>query len=130
LVIVDLFRGFASDRSGPVVFHCWGGKDRTGLVAALLLESLGVAREITLDDYELTSEFRSASHIPEVVDAFEAIGIGRDAATSMLSTPRAAMAGALDYLDSAFGGVDRYLRAAGLTTDDLVALRTRLLVES
>src|SRR5215203_650688 len=38
----------------PAVFHCAAGKDRTGLLAALLLESLGVPRSVVLADYELT----------------------------------------------------------------------------
>ncbi|MCU1360761.1 MAG: putative protein-tyrosine phosphatase, partial [Ilumatobacteraceae bacterium] len=38
----------------PAVFHCAAGKDRTGLLAAMLLESLGVPRQVVLADYELT----------------------------------------------------------------------------
>ncbi|MBI5087900.1 MAG: tyrosine-protein phosphatase [Actinobacteria bacterium] len=40
----------------PAVFHCAAGKDRTGLLAALVLESLGVPRSVVLADYELTVE--------------------------------------------------------------------------
>ena len=38
-----------------MVFHCAAGKDRTGLVAALLLAALGVSEADILDDYELTN---------------------------------------------------------------------------
>ena len=38
----------------PVVFHCLSGKDRTGLVAMVLLGSLGVLDELIADDFVLT----------------------------------------------------------------------------
>ncbi|SDH45402.1 tyrosine-protein phosphatase [Nonomuraea jiangxiensis] len=40
--------------SGPLVFHCKSGKDRTGLVAALVLVLLGVAEEDVVADFALT----------------------------------------------------------------------------
>src|SRR5690606_8815017 len=36
---------------GPVAFHCTAGKDRTGLVAALVLSSVGVPDDVVVDDY-------------------------------------------------------------------------------
>jgi protein-tyrosine phosphatase len=44
----------ASDDSGPLVFHCAVGKDRTGLLAALVLTLLGVGEEDVVADYALT----------------------------------------------------------------------------
>ncbi|WJV50392.1 GNAT family N-acetyltransferase [Streptomyces flavofungini] len=44
----------ADDGSGPVVFHCVSGKDRTGLLAALLLALLGVAEADIVEDYART----------------------------------------------------------------------------
>lgn len=41
----------------PLVFHCKGGKDRTGWAAALTLCLLGVPRETVLADYMLTAEY-------------------------------------------------------------------------
>lgn len=38
----------------PLVFHCTAGKDRTGVAAALLLDLLGVPREVIVEDYVLT----------------------------------------------------------------------------
>jgi protein-tyrosine phosphatase len=125
-VFARLFTDFAVDRVGPVLFHCWGGKDRTGVTAALLLTALGVDRETVLDDYELTSQFRGFQHVPEIVDAFVSIGIARPAAEAMLSTPRPVMASALEHLDSAHGGIAAYLLSGGLTPDTLRELRARL----
>jgi protein-tyrosine phosphatase len=51
----ELFRDFfsllAMSDNYPILFHCSAGKDRTGILTALLLESLGTPREVILDDY-------------------------------------------------------------------------------
>ncbi|MFF2411593.1 tyrosine-protein phosphatase [Streptomyces sp. NPDC058092] len=44
----------AAEDSGPVVFHCASGKDRTGLLAALVLSLLGVAEDDIVADFTLT----------------------------------------------------------------------------
>lgn len=44
----------ASDDSGPLVFHCASGKDRTGLLAALVLALLGVSEDDIVADFALT----------------------------------------------------------------------------
>ena len=40
----------------PLLFHCMGGKDRTGFVAGVLLRLLGVGQEEVMADYLLTNE--------------------------------------------------------------------------
>jgi protein-tyrosine phosphatase len=49
------FRALADNSSYPVIIHCTAGKDRTGVVSALLLELLGVPRQQIVDDYLLSS---------------------------------------------------------------------------
>lgn len=43
------------ESSYPVVFHCAAGKDRTGVLAALVLDCLGVDRGAIVEDYALTA---------------------------------------------------------------------------
>ncbi|MGI6175840.1 MAG: tyrosine-protein phosphatase [Christensenellales bacterium] len=45
-------------RQGALLFHCFAGKDRTGVAAAMVLTLLGVEREVILDDYLLTNTLR------------------------------------------------------------------------
>lgn len=60
------------DNDAPIVFHCTAGKDRTGWAATLLLMTLGVPREVVMQDYLLTNQYyhrpaearAAASHIP------------------------------------------------------------------
>ena len=55
-------------RPGGVLFHCVGGRDRTGLVTIAALVVAGVAPELIADDYELAAE-RAHAHDP-VLDEF------------------------------------------------------------
>jgi protein-tyrosine phosphatase len=48
-------------RPGGVLFHCVGGRDRTGLVAIVLLAIAGVSPELIADDYVLAAE-RAHTH--------------------------------------------------------------------
>jgi protein-tyrosine phosphatase len=50
----------------PLLFHCAAGKDRTGIVAALLLALLGVDDELVFDDYMLTKRYRTEQRIDEL----------------------------------------------------------------
>lgn len=124
-----LLASLADDAETPAVFHCAGGKDRTGLSAAFLLSWLGVDRETVLDDYELTGSYLPPADAPDIVDSMVDIGIGRSAAEGLLSTPRWILAHALELVDDEYGGVEAYLRGpAGLTDQTLESLRARLIV--
>jgi protein-tyrosine phosphatase len=126
-VFSRLFSALAAPGSGPAVFHCTAGKDRTGLTAALLLTALGVERSVILDDYELTNRFKPARIVPDVVDLFVGEGLGRDAAQAILGAPRWAMAEALETLDDLYDGIDAYLHGpGGMAPDTLAGLRERL----
>jgi protein-tyrosine phosphatase len=61
-----------------VLIHCAAGRDRTGMVTALLLEAAGVTREAVLDDYE--RGIRQSSH--RDIDAY--VGEYRDALDRLL----------------------------------------------
>ena len=52
---VSVVRLIADDANHPLVFQCAAGKDRTGLVAALVLETLGVDDETIVADYAKTA---------------------------------------------------------------------------
>jgi protein-tyrosine phosphatase len=110
------------------VFHCHAGKDRTGVVAAVLLEALGVDRPVVLDDYELTARYRHRSQQQPTYQRLVQSGLSPEAAAGVLTTPPWAMEQALGHLDAHYGCVEEYLTGpAGMRKEDLGALRTRLL---
>jgi protein-tyrosine phosphatase len=122
-----LLNGLAEPDGLPAVIHCTGGKDRTGMTAALLLELLGVPRQQVLDDYELTSQYRRREHQAESYENMLAAGMAPEAAAAVLGAPRWTMAGALEELDDEYGGVDAYLAGpAGMDPATLARLRSEL----
>jgi protein tyrosine/serine phosphatase len=101
------------------------GKDRTGLVTALLLRLAGVPREAVGDDYAVTEiNLREATErwIAEAQTDEE-----RDFRRRVSATPAEAMVGVLEELEERHGGVDAYLLAGRATRGDLDTARARLL---
>ncbi len=126
--IGTIMRGLADPGRTPAVFHCHGGKDRTGIVAAVLLLALGVDRNTVLDDYEATSLYRFPADQHDSLANMLAKGISPEAAAGVLGTPRWAMAEAVDELLSRPGGVEGFITGpAGLAPDELAALRDHLI---
>ncbi len=98
------------------------------MVAAVLLEALGVDRPVVLDDYELTARYRHRSQQQPTYQRLIQSGLSPEAAAGVCTTPRWAMEQALGHLDAQYGGVEEYLTGpAGLRKEDLGALRARLL---
>lgn len=110
----------------PLLVHCSAGKDRTGLAVALVLDLLGVPREVIVADYTLTGLLRP-DRVHHYAAALAEVGVGVDAARLVFETPAEAMTEALRHLDSAYGGSAGYLRAAGVTDAELAAVRDNLL---
>jgi protein-tyrosine phosphatase len=125
--IGTILRGLADPTRTPAVFHCHGGKDRTGLVAAVLLLALGVDGDTVLDDYEATSRYRRPEHQHDSLANMLQAGISPEAAAGVLGTPRWAMAAAVDRLLNTPDGVEGFLAGpAGLDPAELAALRDHL----
>jgi protein-tyrosine phosphatase len=108
---------------GPVLFHCFAGKDRTGLVAAMLLSLGGVEPEAIGADYAET-DVQLASRYEEWLS--RAAPDRLEAMRDELRCPPEWMLTALDYVDQRWGGVGTYLEAAGVAPSDVDRLSTRL----
>lgn len=118
-----VFNAVAEAR-GPVLFHCFAGKDRTGLVAAMLLELAGVSRQHIAEDYAETDvqlaaqyEVWLAAAAPERLDEIRAD----------LCCPSDRILGALEHVDRKWGGVRAYLEAGGVPAPSLDGLESKLL---
>lgn len=105
----------ARAKPGGVVFHCAGGRDRSGQIAMLILTLVGVAPELVAADYALSVERPRPGAQPDPdlsPDEFL-----RQRGTTAPQVLRETLAG----LDA-----EATLLAAGLTAEDLSALRARL----
>jgi protein-tyrosine phosphatase len=109
---------------GPVVIHCMGGKDRTGLVAALLLRLAGVSREEIGLDYSFSGPNLAARLEAWLADASDERE--RQRIDKLGDTPAAAMARVVAEIEDRYGSVAGYLEAAGLPSDQIDRLRERL----
>ena len=123
-----LLGGLAEPGALPALFHCTAGKDRTGVAAALLLLLLGVDRETVLDDYELTTRYRSERRMAELRPQLEAAGVDLANVLALLSARRPVLQQALERVLAEHGTVERYLvEAAGMTPATIDRLRDLLL---
>jgi hypothetical protein len=109
---------------GGVLVHCQVGKDRTGLVAALILSALGVRPEDVAADYGA-----SAERLGPLYERWR--GRGELAAagmhTQMSVAGESPVAAVLELLETLH--VVEYLHGAGVTDSDLARLRERLVEE-
>lgn len=111
----------------PAVFHCSAGKDRTGVLAALVLSSLGVPDEVVAADYHL-----SAVAVERLVAWLKATRPDLSEEMSrqpkaLLSCPPEAMHTFLRGVRGRFGSVEGYLIGIGIGADGVRQLRNVLL---
>jgi protein tyrosine/serine phosphatase len=117
-------RAVANAPAGGLVIHCAGGKDRTGLLSAFVLHLAGVADEDVAADYALSEErlrprheaWLAAAETEEEVEWIRRVA----------QTPAASMVGVFAELERRYGGVESYLRAGGVTDEELELVRARL----
>jgi protein-tyrosine phosphatase len=120
--IVSVLRLIADDANHPMVFQCAAGKDRTGLVAAIVLGLLGVEEGAIVADYAAT-----AAVIDRLLARLSARMPGREPpGPRIMSAEAATMQTALDWMRETYGSVEGYARAHGLTEAEIAALRDDL----
>jgi len=94
----------ATCRDGTVLFNFTAGKDRTGIIAALLLGLAGISYTEIIADYALTSDF-----IPDLVAEFLTTARANSgdvtAHATFLESPASAMAGILGHIDENYGSI-------------------------
>ena len=114
------FAALAEPDDGVVLFHCFAGKDRTGLIAALLLRLAGASIEDAATDYGASDANVTPLFERWIADA--ETDDERHRRRFLARTPADAMARTLREL----GDVAAYLREAGVEDAQLTRLRERL----
>ena len=125
--LADALRTLARPERLPAAFHCAAGKDRTGVLAALVLALLGVDDDTIAGDYGLSRlgmdrlvEWIRATY-PDRLDTMA------DQPAVFLDAPDAAMHLFLEELRAAHGSVEGYVGSIGVGHDVVVALQANLL---
>ena len=111
--VAAVMRAFIAATSGGVVYHCHSGKDRTGIVTALLLSLAGVPRQSIVNDYVKTNT--------RLRPLYEA-NLMKQGGTHATADRMESMLDCLEVM----GGIKEYLRMTGLQQNDIDALRCRL----
>ncbi len=96
--IAQVFRALGNDAAYPIYIHCTWGRDRTGVVGAVVLLALGASRDAIMAEYLLSQ-------------------------SSVGAYPNS-LAAVLDEV-ARRGGVEAYLTAAGISADELAVFRAR-----
>ena len=125
--IVEVLALLSNRNNIPAVFHCAVGKDRTGLMAALILDSVGVDRSQILDDYALSAQSIEAmlcwldKQLPQLGAQIRALP-----AAVMKADPENLLR-VLQWIDKRWGGTAKYLREIGVTSTAMANLNRILL---
>lgn len=112
----------------PALVHCSAGKDRTGIVIALVLGVLGVPDEVIAADYALSSRYLDPDSTPAIGQLQASTGLGDSLTRPLLISPPALMLDVLSSVRAASGSVDGYLLDHGLSRAELDQLRSGLIV--
>ena len=124
--VADVMVAVAEAPEGGVLIHCAAGKDRTGLISALLLGLVGVPAATIADDYALTAELLRSREL-EWLEHGPGERAEREAMVARFAPTAEVMLEVLARLTERWGGVEPYLLAAGVSRGDLERLRDRLL---
>ena len=125
--IVEALRLISEPANRPLVVHCTAGKDRTGLVVALLLDILGVDHEVIVADYHATQ-----ANMGPILDRVRSSAVYQrnglaEAPLRIFAAEPETMRGFLAELGVRYGSAEQWALAKGLDAADIERLRATLL---
>ncbi len=113
-----------------VLWHCNGGKDRTGLVAILLEGVLGVSEDTIIEDYVISSKFR---WVKNTINKF-ALSLTwlnknfKDILKCMMTSKKEYVLFILDYIKREYGSITKYCKKElNLTDENIFELKNKFL---
>jgi protein-tyrosine phosphatase len=124
--IAAAIRALCAGQAFPALVHCSAGKDRTGIVIAMVLAVLGVPDEVIAADYSLSGTYLDGGQVPVIGQLQAATGLSAKETQELLGSPPQLILGALDRARALGGTVDGYLLGHGVSPSDLTSLRAAL----
>jgi protein-tyrosine phosphatase len=118
--------GLAADGS-PLLFHCAAGKDRTGVVAAVLLGLAGVPREEIAADYHATAGAMAAFVDWLTVTYPEALDSMTSQPPEYLEAPHQTMVSFLEQVDERHGSMEGCVTELGVDPATIDRLRSTII---
>ena len=115
-----------TDTDASAVYHCAAGKDRTGVLSAILLSLLGVDDELIVVDYALSQE-----NMDEVIARLDELRgydeVWQELPPETLHARPETMRGLLDAMNERYDGMAGYAQQIGIRADEIERLRERSL---
>ncbi|HZO21476.1 MAG TPA: tyrosine-protein phosphatase [Steroidobacteraceae bacterium] len=115
----EVLRAIATASPGPLLFHCVAGKDRTGLIAALLLTLADVQPDAIADDYAASTRMLGDAYLKRYANTDPSDILEN------VRCPEQGVHNMIDYLQRE-GGIRQYLHKIGLSAQEVDLLRARL----
>jgi protein tyrosine/serine phosphatase len=125
--IIEALRAISSRDQHPIMYHCSAGKDRTGIVTAMLLDILGVEHEVIANDYHLTTA-NMAPILERIRTApiFKENGLAFAPDWLFASDPETMLA-FFERMTQRYGNAESWALQRGLTQSEIDAIREHLL---
>ncbi|WP_376740735.1 tyrosine-protein phosphatase [Listeria booriae] len=128
----EIFNDIIEKEEVPFLFHCTAGKDRTGVLGALLLKLLDIPENTILADYELTNQYADniLGEMQGLVNAFSNSEkkIDLENFRPMAEARPAYLEIAFDEMQKEYGSVDAYLeKGIGITPSEKAKFQTMML---
>lgn len=114
------------EKPGCVFFHCFTGKDRTGVFAAIVLGLAGVSKEDIAGDYSLSMALMEPffdTHFPVFSREDREGNLNYD----FLFTPPANMFIALQHIDKKYGTIENYVKSCGVSDETIAKIREKII---
>jgi protein-tyrosine phosphatase len=124
--IARAMRAIADAPSAPILVHCQAGKDRTGVIIALMLRLAGVGIDLIADDYAISgvqlAEMLARDRVTAVERGMDAVRVER-----LFTVRREAMVKTMECVEGEQRGVAHLLRGIGVDDPLVERLRNLLL---
>ena len=114
----------AAECDGVLHYHCYTGKDRTGVFSAILLSVAGAERWDIAADYCVSQALLDRFYI-EHVQGYDTENRRNNLENKFIHTRSSNMFMLLDYVDKAYGGMDGYLKDCGVNVETLEKIRDK-----
>jgi len=125
------FLRICADAKGGVLFHCFAGKDRTGMAAAVLLKLLGASDNDIFADYLKTMQ-DVEKRLPGQLEEYRAKGLDDNklaALAIVYSIKREYLEAAFAAIDAEYGNFENYVKGGlGLSADEIKKLHDKYLL--
>lgn len=108
---------------GAILYNCTTGKDRTGVITALLLKLAYVADCDIIADYVVSQIYLSDKYASIFSDISACVSYNEP----FFKTEPESMKQLLNFIENKYGSVKRYLNTCGVSDEEIFTIRNRLL---